>query len=104
MNELVTCCYECKTPMFYKNYCPKCETPKLEIVFQYNLLQCLYYIESLGHKNFKDNFWSKFSTIYDLSDGSVIELVCRDDTDPLIKEIFKNIHPEDNKMKFYVLL
>jgi hypothetical protein len=97
-------CEKCGTEkiMYYKIYCPKCTKPELEIVYRYNLLECLYHIEANDHEDFKEKFWKFFMDNYEFCNGTQIEIINDLGSDPLIQELFKKIEIEDEIMTFYV--
>ena len=94
-------CEKCETPkiMYYREYCPKCEKPKPKI--QYNLIECLYYIEANGQPGFKEKFWDMLLDEEEVMNDTALKL-WNDPTgtNPLLKELFKKMKIKDKTMWF----
>jgi hypothetical protein len=52
-------CPKCNKPkeMYYTEWCPRCEPPKVETHNTINLIKCLNHLEAIGHEGIKDLIW-----------------------------------------------
>ena len=103
MYEINEICEKCqkKKIMYYREYCPRCDEPKMKIIYSYNLLECLYFIESTSHPGFKDKFWDYLLNHYNVVNDTTIEIFNNPEND-LVKELFEKMEIEDNKMSFEI--
>lgn len=103
MNETKNLCEKCGKPKiaYYREYCPRCEKPKVKCIEQYNLFECMYYIEATGHENFKEKLWEVFCEHYSVLNDITIE-VCNVDSHPLIQELFEKMGIEDDFVLFEI--
>jgi len=56
-------CETCQAPkqMYGGGWCPKCDTPEIEMEPSVNLIQMLVHLEAIGNTGIKDRFWEAVS-------------------------------------------
>ncbi len=102
MNESKNLCEKCGKPkiMYCREYCPRCEQPKVKWIEQYNLFECMYYIEATGHENFEEKFWEMFCEKYQFHNDTTVEIY--NESHPLIQELFEKMGIGDDSMLFNI--
>ncbi len=105
MHETGNLCEACDKSkiMYYREYCPRCEEPRIKTMDYYNLLECLYYIEATGHPGFKAKFWEMLIDLTSFTNESTVELWNDiDGSNPLLKELFDKMGIKDTTMTFEI--
>jgi len=89
--------------MYYGLWCPICEKPMPESTTFYNLLKCMYHIEALGHKGFKDKLWTEICYIHNVSNDIMIEISnCDGEGSDEVKLLFDTFKIKEESMSFYI--
>lgn len=101
MNELINVCQKCgKEKKKYKNgdYCPRCQTPPLMIMWCYNLNECLDNIED-SNVGFKERFINFLKENNKLQIDTYVSLNRKTDP-PIVSELFTKLDIEENEFLF----
>jgi hypothetical protein len=97
-------CEKCGSEMimYSREYCPKCYKPEMQIMYVYDLFECMYYVQAHGHEGFKEKLFNYLIECEYIQGNDTYIRISKDSNKPLLKELFQKMEIEEDSAIFFV--